>query len=120
MLPAPFRSHIVTKPMNGRIAAARGQCVASDCGRSPRVSIGSPTAFYTFDLARQLARLKVLEKLYTAYPRWGVNGVPRDRICSFPWVYLPFEAAGRAGVPISSSAINRLKLATFYGVASAC
>lgn len=59
-----------------------------------KVCIGSAGRFHTFDLARQMERLGRLETLYTAYPRWKVNGLPREKVETFPWVMAP--AAGLA------------------------
>ena len=62
-----------------------------------KVCIGSPGRFHTFDLARQMERLGLLQRLYTGYPRWKVDGLDRARIRTFPWVIGPMMLAGRLG-----------------------
>ncbi|MBK1696375.1 glycosyltransferase family 1 protein [Rhodovibrio salinarum] len=56
--------------------------------------------FNQFDLARQMHRHGMLETLITSYPRWKLRdeGIPEDRIASFPWVTLLRSAATRVGI----------------------
>jgi starch synthase len=63
-----------------------------------KVSVGSAGRFHTFDLARQLDGRGCLRALYTAYPRWKVDGLPPDKVRSFPWVMGPAIVAGRLGL----------------------
>ncbi|MDT7920307.1 MAG: glycosyltransferase family 4 protein [Meiothermus sp.] len=63
-----------------------------------RVCVGSAGRFHTFDLARQLERRGYLRALYTAYPRWKVDGLPPDRVRSFPWLMGPAMLAARLGL----------------------
>ena len=63
-----------------------------------RVCVSSAAPFHTFDLARQLERLGHLDRLYTAYPRWRVKGIAREKVGSFPWLMLPAIVANRWGL----------------------
>jgi glycosyltransferase involved in cell wall biosynthesis len=60
-----------------------------------RVCIGSAGRFHSFDLARQTDRLGHLARLYTAYPRWKVDGLPREKVSTFPWLMAPSAAFAR-------------------------
>ena len=51
-----------------------------------------------FDLARQLEKRGHLAALYTAYPRFKVDGLPRDRVRTFPWLMVPVTVAARLGI----------------------
>jgi starch synthase len=62
-----------------------------------KAAIGSAGPFYTFDLARQLERLGHLEHLYTAYPSWKVDGLPKEKVSTFPWLMGPAMLANRFG-----------------------
>ncbi|HLX05376.1 MAG TPA: glycosyltransferase family 4 protein, partial [Candidatus Binatus sp.] len=62
-----------------------------------KVAVGSAGPFYTFDLARQLDRLGHLEHLYTAYPSWKVDGLPKEKVSTFPWLMGPAMLANRFG-----------------------
>ena len=77
------------------------------------VAIGSPTAFHTFDLARQMHRLGFLNRLYTGYPRWKIEALPASLIETFPWLFVPLAGADRIGWQVSSLSLNRLKIRTF-------
>jgi hypothetical protein len=41
-----------------------------------KIAIASAGRFHTFDLARQMERIGYLDRLYTAYPRFKVDGLP--------------------------------------------
>jgi glycosyltransferase involved in cell wall biosynthesis len=60
-----------------------------------RIAIGSGGRFHAFDLARQMDRLGHLARLYTAYPRWKVDGLPREKVSTFPWLMVPSAALAR-------------------------
>jgi glycosyltransferase involved in cell wall biosynthesis len=60
-----------------------------------RVSIGSGGRFHAFDLAREMDRLGHLARLYTAYPRWKVDGLQREKVSTFPWLMVPSAAYAR-------------------------
>jgi glycosyltransferase involved in cell wall biosynthesis len=60
-----------------------------------RVCIGSAGRFHAFDLARQMDRLGHLTRLYTAYPRWKVDGLPREKVSTFSWLMVPAAAYAR-------------------------
>ena len=62
-----------------------------------KAAVGSAGPFYTFDLARQLERLGHLEHLYTAYPSWKVDGLPKEKVSTFPWLMGPAMLANRFG-----------------------
>src|SRR3990172_4379914 len=63
-----------------------------------KVCVSSAGRFWTFDLARQMERQGDLSRLYTGYPRWKVDGLPRDKVRTFPWLFAPMMAAGRVGL----------------------
>jgi len=65
-----------------------------------RVTLSTISKFHTFDLARQLVRLGVLERLFTGRPRWKLVGenLPRERVSTFPVFQTVFEALGRMGL----------------------
>jgi glycosyltransferase involved in cell wall biosynthesis len=56
--------------------------------------------FHHFDLARQLLKRGMLTHFYTGYPSWKLHGegLPRDRVTSFPWLMTPCMALGKWGV----------------------
>src|SRR5262249_41649357 len=54
-----------------------------------RVCIGSAGRFHMFDLARQMQRIGHLNCLYTGYPRWKVDGLPQEKVKTFPWLMGP-------------------------------
>jgi len=72
-------------------------------GRLPRVVLTCLGRFYAFDLARQLLRHGMLQKIITVYPkryvaRWGI---PEDKIVSLHFIgalmYLRRKIPGRSG-----------------------
>lgn len=66
-----------------------------------KVCIGSAGRFHTFDLARQMERLGSLSRVYTAYPSWKVDDLPRSKVSTFPWLMVPSAAVARAsGAPV--------------------
>jgi glycosyltransferase involved in cell wall biosynthesis len=60
-----------------------------------RICIGSGGRFHAFDLAQQMNHLGHLTRLYTAYPRWKVDGLPREKVSTFPWLLVPSAALAR-------------------------
>ena len=78
-----------------------------------KVCIGSAGRFHTFDLARQMERASWLSRLYTAYPRWKVDGLPRDKVRSFPWLMGPTMLLGRRGFHGVERHLNRLTVKSF-------
>src|SRR3989344_4075705 len=78
-----------------------------------KVCIGSAGRFHTFDLARQMERAGWLSRLYTAYPRWKVDGLPRDKVSSFPWLMGPKMLLGRRGFHGVERYLNRLTVKSF-------
>jgi glycosyltransferase involved in cell wall biosynthesis len=60
-----------------------------------RVCLSSIGRFHFFSLAVELARIGVLEKIYTGYPSILARraGIPAHCICSFPWLVTPAMAA---------------------------
>ncbi len=71
-----------------------------------KVCVGSPGRFHTFDLARQLARAGALQRLYTGYPRWKVDGLPPERVSTFPWLTMAAHGAGRLGFHSLQQSLN--------------
>jgi len=63
-----------------------------------KIVVGSAGPFHAFDLARQMERQGHLEHLYTAYPSWRVDGLPRERVSTFPWLMAPAMLANRFGL----------------------
>jgi starch synthase len=51
-----------------------------------KIVVASAGRFHAFDLARQLERLGHLARLYTAYPGFKVDGLPRAKVSTFPWL----------------------------------
>lgn len=62
-----------------------------------KVFVGSFARSHTFDLARQLDRLGCLERVYTGYPKCKVDGLPRNKIMTFPWLVVPAMLFSRWG-----------------------
>ena len=63
-----------------------------------QISIGR---FHHFHLARQLEKHHVLEKLYTGYPRFKLKdeqGIPPEKIHTYPWLHGPYMMLGRFGL----------------------
>jgi starch synthase len=72
-----------------------------------RVCIGSAGRFHTFDLARQMQRLGHLRCLYTCYPRWKVDGLPQEKVSTFPWLMGPATLLDRWGFHSVQRPLNR-------------
>jgi len=63
-----------------------------------QISIGR---FHHFHLARQLEKRGMLEALYTGYPRFKLKdeqGIPPEKIKTFPWLQAPYMMRGRFGL----------------------
>lgn len=56
--------------------------------------------FHAFDLARELDRRGHLERIYSTWPwrRVQREGVPRQRVDTFPWIHAPEFLLGRYGL----------------------
>ena len=78
-----------------------------------RINLSSVGRFHHFDLARTLADRGCLEVFYTGYPRSRVNGLPPERIKSFPYVVAPMMLARRYGFPGAARALNWTAAETF-------
>src|SRR6266545_3850637 len=78
-----------------------------------RVCIGSAGRFHTFDLARQMQRLGHLSSLYTCYPKWKVDGLPPEKVRTFPWLMGPAMLLGRWGFHGVQRHLNRLVIESF-------
>ena len=78
-----------------------------------KVCVGSAGRFHTFDLAKQLERVGWLQQIYTAYPRWKVDGLPPHKVKSFPWLMGPKMILGRWGFHGLERYLNRLTVVTF-------
>jgi alpha-maltose-1-phosphate synthase len=62
-----------------------------------RVVVSTPGRFHSFDLAAQLEKRNALERIFTGYPRFKLQGerVSPDRITSFPALHAPLMASLR-------------------------
>jgi len=78
-----------------------------------QVCIGSPGRFHTFDLARQMERLGHLARMYTGYPRFRVDGLPRKKVSTFPWLIGSSMVLGRLGLPSVASRLNYVAAVSF-------
>jgi alpha-maltose-1-phosphate synthase len=78
-----------------------------------QVCIGSPGRFHTFDLACQMERLGHLARMYTGYPRSKVEGLPREKVRSFPWLMTPSMALARFGLGSMASHLNYFVVTSF-------
>jgi starch synthase len=77
------------------------------------VAIGCQGRFHLFDLARQMERLCHLSNLYTGYPRFKVEALPRKKVSTFPWLMGPYMAAGRFNLQGCLEGYERLILRSF-------
>lgn len=63
----------------------------------------TPGRFHHFDLARQLYRFGLLERIYSGFPEWKLRAhgedkaLPREKIATFPWVQAPYMAFSKYG-----------------------
>jgi len=78
-----------------------------------KICVGSAGRFHAFDLARQMERLGHLTRLYTAYPRFKVDGLPAAKVSTFPWIMGPAALVGRFGLPGLRERLNFQIIATF-------
>jgi len=78
-----------------------------------RVNLASAGRFHIFDLARQMHRLGVFNHLYTAYPKWKVDGLDRSQVSTFPWLMIPSAFFGRYGWHHLQDALNQPLFETF-------
>ena len=78
-----------------------------------KICVGSAGPFHAFDLARQMQRLGHFESLYTAYPSWRVDGLPRERVSTFPWLMAPAMLANRLGFNKVRDSLNVPMIETF-------
>jgi glycosyltransferase involved in cell wall biosynthesis len=78
-----------------------------------KVAVASVGRFHAFDLARQMERLGHLTRLYTAYPRFKVDGLPAAKVSTFPWIMGPATLAGRFGLPGLRERLNFSIIETF-------
>lgn len=63
-----------------------------------QISLGR---FHHFHLARQLQKRGILEALYTGYPHFKLKdeqGIPPEKIKTYPWVRTPYMVRGRLGL----------------------
>lgn len=58
--------------------------------------------FHHFELARELARRNLLERIYSTFPwaRLGREGLPREKVETFPWLHVAEYYAHRSPVPL--------------------
>jgi len=67
---------------------------------NPRIVLVCNGRFHHFDLAKQLHRHGMLERLFTSYPSFKLRdeGLPEGRVTTFPWIMTPRMALARWGV----------------------
>ncbi|KGK29316.1 glycosyltransferase family 4 protein [Cellulophaga sp. E6(2014)] len=61
----------------------------------------TPARFHHFHLARQMEKHGLLNKIYTGYPRFQLKdeqGIPKDKINTFPWLQAPYMKRGILGL----------------------
>jgi glycosyltransferase involved in cell wall biosynthesis len=78
-----------------------------------KICIGSAGRFHTFDLAREMERWRYLHRLYTGYPPWKVDGLPNEKVRSFPWVIGTKALLNKWGIRLFEEAWNRLAIESF-------
>src|SRR6202453_1937942 len=78
-----------------------------------KVAVASAGPFHAFDLARQMERLDHLQHLYTAYPSWRVDGMPKEKVSAFPWLMAPAMVANRFGFNRVRDGLNFPMIETF-------
>lgn len=67
-------------------------------GAPLRVSQVAISRFHHFHLARQLEKRGLLEFIFTGYPKFKLRneeGIPRNKIRTFPWIHAPYMARYR-------------------------
>ncbi len=63
-----------------------------------QISIGR---FHHFHLARQLEKHNLLDRIWTGYPKFKLKdeeGIPIEKIKSFPWLHTPYMMRNRIGI----------------------
>jgi glycosyltransferase involved in cell wall biosynthesis len=67
--------------------------------------------FHHFDLARELESRGYLKRIYSTFPwfRLKREGIPHDRISTFPWIHAPLMASGRY-IRVPSKLSRRIEL----------
>src|SRR5437870_6256232 len=78
-----------------------------------KVCIGSAGRFHTFDLTRQMERRGYLQRLYTGYPKWKVDGLPREKVWTFPWIIGPMMLFGQWGLHSLHNRMSLLAIESF-------
>lgn len=65
-----------------------------------RVVLSTISKFHTFDLARQMERFGVLERIFTGRPRWKCRGedLPMHKVSTFPYLQTIFEGFVKIGI----------------------
>jgi len=74
-----------------------GDSIDREMGPIPRMQITQAVCgtFWHFDLANQLEAMGCLKRIYSTFPwvRLKREGVPRERVRTFPWIYGPWMAS---------------------------
>jgi len=78
-----------------------------------QVVVTSAGRFHGFDLARQVHRLGHLDRLYTGYPKWKVDGLPSSKVASFPYVVAPMMLLNKRGYARVGARLNWLAAESF-------
>lgn len=65
--------------------------------------------FHHFDLGRELEASGHLKRIYSTFPwlRLKREGVPRDRVRTFPWIHAPLMAASRR-IPLPRQVVRQI------------
>ena len=61
----------------------------------------TPGRFHHFHLARQLQKYDLLDSLYTGYPKFKLKdeqGIPQEKIKTFPWIQTPYMKRSLLGL----------------------
>ena len=69
----------------------------------------TPGRFHHFHLARQLQKYDLLDSLYTGYPKFKLKdeqGIPQEKIKTFPWIQTPYMKRSLLGLNKFTSSNN--------------
>ncbi len=53
--------------------------------------------FHLFDLAREMLKRGMLERIFTGYPMWKLRdeGISPENLCTYPWIQTPYMALAK-------------------------
>jgi starch synthase len=78
-----------------------------------KVCVAAGGAFHILDLARQLQRLDVLQRLYTGVPSWKETGLPEAKVSRRTWLTVSAKVAGRLHSARLYGFVNRTAIEDF-------